>query len=263
MSADISSKPSQDSSELDTLGNTRFDSIGSKDYPFPEVDERVLSYLMNLKVSEEEGQPSGTDMKSFIVSVVEKLNIILSFCTLMVSNDVKKFPRLPPHSNKMVPFFMNMKLRWTLDRREEFVRVGPSQVHGNGVFCKKHMEPGAVLTMYPVDVVIFNDKEIIHMVDGGGTTYDQSMAATRRTLDYLIIAPEKNWCAGGDPLHHDPFRCGHLINDARGTEHQNNCTFQMILDGIMVCITATKEISPGEELFMSYGDSYWDARRES
>tara|TARA_Y100000389_G_C17385056_1_gene476551 strand:+ start:320 stop:748 length:429 start_codon:yes stop_codon:yes gene_type:complete len=46
-----------------------------------------------------------------------------------------------------------------------------------------------------------------------------------------------------------------MINDARFSEYENNCEFIIFSDRAEVW--STKEISIGEELFVSYGKDYW------
>lgn len=46
-----------------------------------------------------------------------------------------------------------------------------------------------------------------------------------------------------------------MINDSYGSEYQNNCEIRIVDN--QVEIWTIRDIQPGEELFMSYGDYYW------
>ena len=49
-----------------------------------------------------------------------------------------------------------------------------------------------------------------------------------------------------------------MINDARGSIETNNCKFVIDYKNFLVEIWAIKNINAGEELFISYGSSYWE-----
>ena len=55
------------------------------------------------------------------------------------------------------------------------------------------------------------------------------------------------------------------VNDAQGLvrtkDRRNNAKFTA--DGLRVFIEATKDIQPGEEIFVSYGRKYWDTVRKN
>ena len=48
-----------------------------------------------------------------------------------------------------------------------------------------------------------------------------------------------------------------MINDSRGSLFQNNCKFVIDYKNFLVEIWSTKNIEPNQELFISYGSSYW------
>lgn len=57
---------------------------------------------------------------------------------------------------------------------------------------------------------------------------------------------------------------GRFINDARGTENENNCTWYECkhVTPPMLYILASKSIKKGEELFIPYGEEYWENRQD-
>ena len=76
---------------------------------------------------------------------------------------------------------------------------------------------------------------------------------------------------GHKDFTNDSNYLGHLIND--GAKHnstarseniylkisylKSNCMFQKSKYGLYVAVVSTKNIEPGEELFISYGIPYW------
>ncbi|HUC80898.1 MAG TPA: SET domain-containing protein-lysine N-methyltransferase [Flavisolibacter sp.] len=62
-----------------------------------------------------------------------------------------------------------------------------------------------------------------------------------------------------------PKSLARYVNDAQGLvrskERWNNAKFTP--DGLRVFVEATKDIQPGEEIFVSYGKKYWDTVRKN
>ncbi len=48
-----------------------------------------------------------------------------------------------------------------------------------------------------------------------------------------------------------------MLNDSFGSKYSNNCKFVVDLQKDTVSVWSIKDISPGEELFISYGSDYW------
>ena len=62
----------------------------------------------------------------------------------------------------------------------------------------------------------------------------------------------------GDPLIYSPGACGHKINDSFGLATAPNCIECPLCGGAVVGILTTRAIKTGEEIFMSYGNDYWE-----
>ena len=145
---------------------------------------------------------------------------------------------------------------WTLDTRESFVTVRPSSIHGLGVFAVAALDSGMLVTTYPVDVILVDDKRILLNRD------NRPDPDAHRFNDYCMNmgGGAAQWCVSADCRVHPDHRCGHMINDARGTDHQVNCAVHLLLGGVVCAIGVTRRVDAGEELFLSYGDGYWAAR---
>jgi SET domain-containing protein len=67
-----------------------------------------------------------------------------------------------------------------------------------------------------------------------------------------------------DARHH-PKSLGRYANDAKGLvrkkDKSNNALFEA--DGLRVFMIATKDIHPGEEIFIQYGRDYWNTVRRN
>ena len=50
-----------------------------------------------------------------------------------------------------------------------------------------------------------------------------------------------------------------MLNDSFTSTFTNNCTFEIDEEKDLVSVWSTRKISAGEELFISYGDSYWNS----
>ena len=40
-----------------------------------------------------------------------------------------------------------------------------------------------------------------------------------------------------------------MVNDARGTDHENNVKLHLILGGVLIAMMVVKDVAAGEELF--------------
>ncbi len=49
-----------------------------------------------------------------------------------------------------------------------------------------------------------------------------------------------------------------MLNDSFNSNFQNNCTFVINESNNTVSVQSIRDIKAGEELFVSYGDSYWN-----
>jgi hypothetical protein len=48
-----------------------------------------------------------------------------------------------------------------------------------------------------------------------------------------------------------------MLNDSFGSKYSNNCRFVVDLDKETVSVWSIRDISAGEELFVSYGENFW------
>lgn len=146
---------------------------------------------------------------------------------------------------------------------------------GRGVFAKRDIMQGELVTFYPGDVVG------IYLSDGKEKVLrksDQSEVALRalrkRTHAYQMDVGQASRCfICGDPdLTEDPAYLGHMINDGSmcsdkaSTKRYNLETnamqnvAQFFIDGCHVAIVALRDISKDEELLISYGPQFWLAK---
>ena len=178
------------------------------------------------------------------------------------------FPVLP---NPILGIRLN--LDWT--------RVAPSPVHGQGVFAKKLIPKNTVVTTYPAVIVEF-------LEDGATLARQRGVDKSTRVMKTLMShraatePPEKQievlrrprdaWCGyaldlpGGVTIYADPgtfsgSACGHKINDNMGVADAPNVIECPLCGGVVIGILSLRDISEGEELFMSYGSDYWRDRQ--
>jgi hypothetical protein len=127
---------------------------------------------------------------------------------------------------------------------EPGVTVAPSTVNGLGVFTTKAFAKGDIVCMYSGDC-IGNVKGNLskYLLE----CYDEKTGA----VWYLDAISLKNYCA-------------RYINDARGTDYDWNVAFHdyMRYDAYtgrqVVCVYALHDIPAGVELFVDYGNKYWE-----
>lgn len=220
-----------------------------------DVSDEVLTCLLSMQLYDETVFPVGTDMDTFLHDLTAKSNLVLECCkTFSHKNPLRMIPfRFPKRS---MPILLAMKTRWTLDSREDFVEVRASDVHGRGVFAVQDLEPGMLVTTYPVDVVFMHDErrgEVVLSPENDVTDASPYEAYRMSFGEGIGFA--------GNPAVHAPHRCGHLVNDALDTSFENNVQIFYLLEGVLVALMVTKPIRSGEELFLDYGPAYWVTRR--
>lgn len=145
---------------------------------------------------------------------------------------------------------------------------------GRGVFAKRHISAGELITIFPGDGLCIQtprEEEDIWL-KARGQSEESVLELQHRGKDYAL---EVDWPPGdlyviGDPdLADDPAYLGHILNDGstclrEADKSMYKCQSkarlnadQVVLDGCHVAFTATRDITKGEELFFSYGAGYW------
>lgn len=154
-----------------------------------------------------------------------------------------------------------------------YIEIKQSSIHGMGVFAKQNIKKGSVITIYPCDSLI-NEKAHLSLISSPSDEQLKKYESTYKLCcgDYSIVGFPEN------RLFH-----GHLINDAcpcaneisielaKGVNCQRfikSSIKYMVksLDRInckpkynetVAYIVASRDISCGEEIYMSYGLLYW------
>lgn len=171
--------------------------------------------------------------------------------------------------------------------------VGPSRVAGRGLFALEAVPKGTILTCYPGDALILrsciapNDENFEQdtfldddeafsetLVWGEHVTTNQEQGGIDNLVanpEYVLQTPVEDWSIVA--LAHwdnDPCYLGHFANDGASAPtcpaelstymidsiEQNNAMHRDVLNCHMVTI-ATKDITVGEEIFVTYGPDYW------
>lgn len=125
------------------------------------------------------------------------------------------------------------------------VEIKHSPVHGNGVFAVSDIQAGSAVCRYDGYVI-------------------QNPSDEQKHDPYAIYSPKGGVCIGFQELRH-AFLCGQFINDAAKMETLVDAQYeQKSSQGENVyfgdrefSLFAKRDILAGEELFMSYGKSYW------
>jgi hypothetical protein len=160
------------------------------------------------------------------------------------------------------------------------VEVKKSTIHGVGVFAKKNIFCGELITFYPGDIVEYNPNEDRH-IPGHITCVIKSKRLEEQfnnqsyydlmSNDYAFDINTKYTIIGNPYFNNDPNYMGHFINDGAKSNSilksndiyykiskiKENCKFYSVKD-LHIAIIATKNINIGEELFIHYGIGYWE-----
>lgn len=166
------------------------------------------------------------------------------------------------------------RLRWAKDMFP--VRIGPSVVHGSGIFATRDVKLGELLTLYPVDAqVSFHPEENqTYVVPGNQKTREDVFAIHQKYgLPLWIYEGTVLQAVGFPELVDDPAYLGHMANDAVGPEtsvaeyerknaKRANASFIPLHSMLHHGIIATQPITAGSEILVSYGVEYWQKLQE-
>jgi len=151
------------------------------------------------------------------------------FVELTMASSREKIDRRPPWT--MGRYQDHRKDTQLMKVVKSSVEVRDSPVHGKGVYATAIIPKGHIAWYRgPIFSCCYLDRSF------------QSHTYMMRLRDGKIVNPASKKCK-----HWTKF-----INDARGTEHENNLVIGK--DGAIVAI---REIQSGEELFLDYGSDYW------
>lgn len=154
----------------------------------------------------------------------------------------------------------------------DVVTVKPSPLHGNGVFAKRNIKKGDLITMYPCDAFSYctKNKQTLWAKANG-----EPMTRTEAELlfGYSAQIEPTQIAIAADPDKYSNDACGHLINDGacllkkdcgvedvlkyvKESTDAQNCNF-IPLAGIMLAVVASRDIKKGDEVLTAYGAGFW------
>lgn len=149
------------------------------------------------------------------------------------------------------------------------VEVRPS-TYGNGLFATRSIAKGTLITIYPAHLIIDFTKDIPRI-------YNYSEKDSEEDPDYAVAFTDKILYQG-NPQYYGGLCYGHMINDpctfVGDFNHATRRNIDMLIhrykrqaslrantefhrSTYFIWIRATKNISPGEEILLSYGHKYW------
>ncbi|WP_246284996.1 SET domain-containing protein-lysine N-methyltransferase [Winogradskyella wichelsiae] len=125
----------------------------------------------------------------------------------------------------------------------DYLYIQPSQIKnaGNGLFTAMEIYEDEIISLFKGEII--NNDEAKLRAEQNNDKYFINL------LDDTIM----------DSMHTDCY--AKYANDAEGlstsSKFKNNTTITLDEDH-NVCIKASRNIEPGEELFCGYGESYWE-----
>ena len=259
--------------------------------PQPETMEWVFLNWQTLVRAEGFGEIEGREVRSICACVCKQCEEVgRTFDDLaqkshpLSDRDRKQLQPMSATIASSYPALLNLAMNMTL--ASVSVDVAPSPVHGDGVFAKVDISSHTLVTTYPAHLVkILSDqsrhersmqfrREIPHRSKKkeGYTLMSRRVAGIHGKKGATLMQElVKAWARYGleipggtiygDPLTYSPGACGHKINDSFGFATAPNCVECSLCGGAVVGILTTRGIKAGEELFMSYGDHYWEDRK--
>ena len=118
---------------------------------------------------------------------------------------------------------------------------------GSGLWAEKNFKRGEDIVLYDGEKVTWKECERRNRAQPGMGSY------------YLFVSKTK--CIDAQ---HTPSAKGRYANDAKGLTRleglRNNARYEVVKG--QVFIKASRNIKAGEEIFVSYGTSYWNTLRK-
>lgn len=123
----------------------------------------------------------------------------------------------------------------------DLTRVGESRLHGRGVFAAKPLRAGQIVM--EVAVLVLKQSEAANAPSIEGYCYEWPLGGNGRAL----ALGEASF------LNHGPSRRNESNN---GTAAKANLTWETDEQQGRIRFRASRDIQPGEELLIDYGDGY-------
>jgi hypothetical protein len=204
---------------------------------------------------------------------MEELCHLKELCNQHLSSDA---------SNGVMRYYMNA---W-MSSVSASVYVGPSDIHGKGVFAGELLESGMLVSYYPAHILAIPKRDAELKGPNGRSRCIQmpTPLANCKGMNDMLSLHQR--CVGyelpviisasstafqpvrilADPQYDDAKACAHMINDCAGpglsdyeyeaARSRMNCELRHTGDGISFAVT-TKIVRKGEELLTAYGNAYW------
>jgi len=156
---------------------------------------------------------------------------------------------------------------------------------GRGLFASRDIAEGELITLYPGDVMLTWETTVGDFKGDVGVMFgnhvrkdDQQKTADRLTTDnaraYELKIGGRHSVVADPLLVDDAAYLGHLANDASmlnsrdkafvdkyvKSSNKGHNAAHLVLEGAHFVTVATKSISKGAEIFVSYGYNYWFSR---
>lgn len=134
-----------------------------------------------------------------------------------------------------------------------------------GLVATQFIPLNSLITNYPPHWLISNESHTnrirrTRVIDISNMSFEINYKRFFSCVKYVIEC-QGNWIAGDPTLIDDHNFLAHMANDSFNTGLESNAHFQLnFINGKMwMSLISSKDINPGEEIFVSYGSEYWES----
>lgn len=224
----------------------------------------------------------------------DKKNLLLSFHSHDFLIKCNEYEDMSNDEKEMIKFYRKLKIIALMSGNKEYtnrtlidklftncnttpyphlsneIEVRKSTIHGNGVFSKKTIKEGAIITFYPFDGY-YDDNSKKYKTCNNWTMNDNY-----NFEEYLCVVNENLTIMGDSRKILNSSLLGHMFNDSIECcfkslhendiknamydyymKSSNNCKLKINEEYGIVYVLAIKDIEPNEELTFEYSPLYW------
>lgn len=205
-------------------------------FTLPKCNAWDVSALLSMDLRQDV-QPGCNTWRDFLMSLHHFVTTIMREARRLAG--IVPYRTIPyPNAGELIHYVVAMKSQYTLmsDICKVRVGIGAGRL---GVFATTRLEPGNVITTFPVDALYLKRNGGVMLTPNNEEIDPRGLILRNTRHDDVFLASSL--------LYLCPERCGHVIYFSS----EPNVMVDDLFDGVMYVVRVTHPIDEGGELFLS------------